>query len=227
MKKEKYNLITLSSVVALAGFILSGPVGFLVVRFSSPQPAWQSSYEFARSYQAIQDIPYYFGFLLVGGMLMFTVAHFMNFKSENTVDLFHLTLSVAWTIIFAVVILFNYICQITFVRHLARHYTSSNDAAIAIFSMANPSSLCWAIEMWGYGFLGIANWLMSPYYRQRNRLIYVLLISNGIISVLTAILTVIDNGWLLTSTGLTSYIVWNVLMIAVLCLVYSDSKKFI
>ena len=56
------NLISIGSLVALVGFILSGPVAFAIMRIVRPQPTWVSSSVFVENYHIIQDIPYYFGF---------------------------------------------------------------------------------------------------------------------------------------------------------------------
>ncbi|MBK9013809.1 MAG: hypothetical protein IPM82_06825 [Saprospiraceae bacterium] len=66
---------------------------------------------------------------------------------------------------------------------------------------------------------------MSGYYAAKNKTIYWLLILNGIVSILTVVFTIIDVKWLLTTTGLISYFVWNVLMIALMILIYRHSKK--
>ncbi|MBK9013810.1 MAG: hypothetical protein IPM82_06830 [Saprospiraceae bacterium] len=154
--KTNYNqLISLGALVALAGYVLSGPVGFGIVQMTNPQPAWVSAAIFAENYHVVQDVPYYFGLLLIGGMLMLAAGHYLNSKLENEENRFHILLSFAWTTIFAALIFFNYICQTTFVRHLALDYKPENDAIISTFSMANPLSLSWAIEMWGYGILGV------------------------------------------------------------------------
>jgi hypothetical protein len=69
--KDKRALISLGALTALAGFYLSGPLGFLVVQITRLQPAWTSASNFAANYHLVQDIPYYLGFILVGGMLLF------------------------------------------------------------------------------------------------------------------------------------------------------------
>src|SRR5215210_6517686 len=108
--KSKGNLISFGSTVALAGFILSGPVGFLTVLFMKPQPSWTSARDFVTNYNSLQNIPYYFGFILVGGMLILAAAHYLNSGKENELDKLHIFLAVVWTVIFAVLIFFNYIC---------------------------------------------------------------------------------------------------------------------
>jgi hypothetical protein len=91
--------------------------------------------------------------------------------------------------------------------------------------MSNPLSLCWAIEMWGYGLLGIGTWLMAACYSGRNAWIEKLLIVNGGVSVIGAIWVSIDISWVMTPIGLIAYLGWNVLMMVVLVLMYRDSKK--
>lgn len=138
MQSNFNRLISLGALVALAGYVLSGPVGFLAVQLTHPQPVWTSAAGFAENYHAVQDMPYFFGLLLIGGMLMLAAGHYLNAPSENEKTRFHLLLALMWTTFFAALIFFNYICQTTFVRHLALHYKPENDPLIAAFSMANP-----------------------------------------------------------------------------------------
>ncbi|MFL5740401.1 MAG: hypothetical protein ACJ75B_09310 [Flavisolibacter sp.] len=222
---DQRTLISFGSIAALIGFILSGPVGFLLVLLIKPQPAWTSASNFAAHYNSLQNIPYYFGFILIGGMLILAVAHYLNADKELPLDKMHVLLSVVWTTIFATLVLFNYICQIAFIHHLATNYNPDNDTAISTLSMANPASLSWAVEMCGYAILGVATWLLSAYYRNKNKTIYFLLIANGIISILSAAFFVYNDKWLLTTTGLASYFFWNILMIVLLFLIYRHSKK--
>lgn len=204
---------------------MSGPVAFLIVNLVKPQPAWSSPAVFAENYGTIQDLPFYFGFLLIGGMLMLAAGHYLNFAEEDDAKKFHLLVSLCWTIIFCSLISFNYICQTTFIHNLALNYKPEYEFAISTFSMSNPMSFCWANEMWGYAFLGIATWLMAGYYRNKNSFIRSLLITNGIVSLTGAIWTITDVSWVMTTVGLVAYFAWNVLMIALMILIYSFSVK--
>ncbi|HKR04570.1 MAG TPA: hypothetical protein VJY62_08025 [Bacteroidia bacterium] len=225
-RRINYNkLISLGALVALIGFIMSGPVAFLVVNLIKPQPAWISPEVFSENYSTIQDWPFYFGFLLIGGILMLVAGHYLNFKENNDEKKFHLLVSFGWTIAFFTLISFNYICQTTFIHNLALHYKPEYDFAISTFSMSNPKSFCWANEMWGYAFLGIATWLMAGYYRDKNNFIRSLLITNGIVSLIGAIWTIIDVSWVMTTVGFVAYFVWNVLMIVLMIMIYSFSVK--
>ena len=210
------KLISLGAMVGLTGYVLSGPVGFLMTIMLNPQPQWESSALFVQHYNIIQDVPYYFGLLLIGGMLMLAAGQYLVAKNESDATTFHLLLSVIWTTAFAALIFFNYLTQTTFIRHLALDYRPENDSIISTFSMANPRSLSWAIEMWGYGIFGVATMLMSGYYKNRSSLIRWLLQLNGIVSILTVVLTIIDVGWVLTAGGLIGYFFWNALMIVLM-----------
>jgi hypothetical protein len=223
--RNKRALISLGSSTALVGFILSGPVGYLFVQLIKPLPAWTTAGDFAAHYNFLQNLPYYFGFVLVGGMLILSAAHYRNISNESELDKMQILLSMVWTTIFATLIFFNYICQTTFIHHLVTHYNPGYDSAIATLSMANPSSLSWSVEMWGYAILGVATWLLSAYYKKRSKRIYYLLIANGIVSIASAILFIIDSTWLLSTAGLAGYFLWNLLMIVLLSLIYRHSKR--
>ncbi|HEU5289038.1 MAG TPA: hypothetical protein VFU05_00250, partial [Cyclobacteriaceae bacterium] len=222
---SRNRAIANSALVALTGYITSGPLGFLLVYYVKPQPSWISPEVFAANYHIVQDLPYYFGFLLIGGMVMLVTGHCLDFNNENSGKRFRLLAAFGFTIAFFVIISFNYICQTTFVRQLALNYEPEYDSTIASFSMANPMSLCWAIEIWGYGFLGVATWFLSGYYSGKNRTIQILLWINGMVSIATIVLMIIDMDWLMTPIGLSAYFVWNVLMIVLMILIYNYSRK--
>jgi len=219
------KLIAVGSIIALMGFILSGPVAFIIVNLLNPQPMWTSPEIFVEHYSMIQDLPYYFGFLLIAGMMMVVAGIFLDYNDALKRIKFQLLLAFGWTVVFCTLISFNYICQTTFVHNLALHYTPANDFAISSFSMANPLSFCWANEMWGYGILGIVTMLISVYYKNRSRMIYWLCILNGIGSLAIVAWTIIDVNWVMTTAGLISYFGWNVLMIVLIVLIYKDSQK--
>lgn len=225
MKNEYNKLNSLSALVALIGFISSGPAGFLIVSLIKPQPPWTSAATFVENYHIIQDMPFYFGFLLTGGMLMLVAGHYLNYNANDPQKKFRLLVALGWTIAFFTMISFNYVSQTTFVRHLALNYNPVYDSAISTFSMSNPLSFCWANEIWGYGFLGIATWLMAGYYSGRNNWIRGLLIINAVVSVATIVFTIIDMNWLLTSIGLLAYFIWNGLMIVLMVLIYMFHNK--
>lgn len=225
MKTGMDKQIANGAWVALCGYLLSGPVGFILVNWLQPQPAWVSPSVFAANYHWLQDVPYYFGFLLVGGMLMIFAANYLRESLEHLQLKFFSLLAMLAAIVFATLIAFNYICQTTFIRQLAVHYDETNDPSIATFSMANPASLSWSVEMWGYGFLGIATWLLAPVYKKRSNLVSILLQLNGIVSVVGVLLTIVDARWVLTGYGLLAYAAWNLLMILLMILIHRNATQ--
>jgi hypothetical protein len=225
MKLDRPHLIPFSALIALIGCILSGPVGYMVVQITKPQPAWSTVPVFISNYHPIQNLPYYFGMIFISGLLILSAAHFMNTYGENALIKLQVALAVSWTIIFASLIFFNYICQTTFVYHLAVSYKPENDAVISMLSMANPDSLSWSIEMWGYAILGIATWFLSSFYRGKSKVIYCLLVMNFIVSLAGVVIYVTNVSWLLSTFGLIAYAFWNMLMIVLLLLIYFHSNK--
>jgi hypothetical protein len=226
-----YNkMISTGALIALAGFVLSGPIALAVVMLTRPQPVWISAEIFAQHYHVIQDLPYFLGFLLISGMLMVVSGHYLSLDENKKEHRSHMLLALSATIVFSALIAFNYICQTTFVRNMALHYSEEYDAAISAFSMANPLSFCWANEMWGYAFLGIATWLMAGYYADKNKIIQWLLRINGWVSIAGVIWTIIDVFWVKSIAGLAAYFLWNVLMIVLMVVMYHsnhDGKLFL
>lgn len=221
------KLISRGAILGLIGFVLSGPVAVLIVSLTHPQPLWVSPEVFVDNYHIIQNLPYFLGFFILGGMLLFSAGHYLSYTGENITIRTNLLLALSLTIVFFALIAFNYICQTTFIHNLSTHYRQEYDALIAGFSMSNPSSFCWANEMWGYGVLGVATWLIAPYYKGRNNLIRRLLIANGIISLISPIWTIIDVQWVLSAVGFSLYLAWNFLMILIMILVIRHSTNSI
>jgi hypothetical protein len=81
--------------------------------------------------------------------------------------------------------------------------------------MNSPTAICWAIEMFGYGFLGLASLCAVPALpgggvRRVSRL---LLWANGLLSVAGAALTARDSRWVLTPAGLVAFLAWNAVIL--------------
>jgi hypothetical protein len=74
--------------------------------------------------------------------------------------------------------------------------------------------------MWGYAFLGISTMFTAGYYKERNKEVKLLLICNGIISIGSAVWSVIEVEWVMTTVGLICYFGWNSLMITLMTMVY-------
>ena len=214
------------SALAFAGTALSGPVGLLVVGATKPQPPWSDAATFAAAWHPVQLLPYAFGFLLVTGMAgLLATLHVLAPSGLRPRTAPALVFAGAFT----AVILVNYAIQTTFVPALVRGSGGEADALIATFTMANPSSLAWALEMWGYAALGMATWLVAPVLRdgggRAGRWAAALFVVNGPASVGAAAATVLWPGWVLTAAGLVAFGVWNIVVVSMTLLAWLALRR--
>jgi hypothetical protein len=195
----------------LLGVLISGPLAVAFVSATRPQPPWQSAEVFARNYHPIQIVPYLGGIVLVAALVALIASIHAMARAEQKV---RTQVALVFTGVFATLIFFNYVVQTTFLPELARRYEEKNASIIAAFSMANPTSLAWGIEMWGWGFLGAATWLVAPAFRgsRLERATALTFIANGPASIFGALWTVVRPGWVMTSAGLVAFASWNVLL---------------
>lgn len=203
----------IGALVTAIGIILSGPVGLALVTLLAPNPTWTDAATWAAHYHPLQTFPFYGGFLLVGGYVMTMAAIYQIAEAQDKTKALTAALLTA---VFATLIFFNYVNQTTFLPALAANYAPELNPIIGLFSLANPNSLCWGIEMWGYAILGAATWLTAGIFR-RNRVERVtagLMIANGVVSILGGFITAWKLSWVFTTAGLVSYALWNVLVLA-------------
>lgn len=206
--------------VILAGVILSGPVAVAVVEFLAPQPAWQDAATFISHYSWIQSLPYVFGFLIAVGFL-FLMSVLVDVALDAHRPLARAAL--AFTAVSASLIFFNYTLQTAFVP-LWLHRSPS---AVSMVTMANPDSLGWSLEMYGYGLLGIATACAAPVFEPqgRRRLIRLFLILNCILSVIGAVLVPIIPGWVLTPWGMVAGAFWNILIAVTMIMIMVEFRQ--
>lgn len=200
------------AVATIVGLTVSGPLGLLVVMLVHPQPVWTSAQVFAEQFNPIQTLPFFASFIHAVGYVVLMAALYQC--AENRVKTRAMA-AFALTTLFATLVSFSYICQTTFLPALVRDYHPDHDIAIAMLSMSNPRSLCWGIEMWGYGFLGLATWLAAPVLHRDGleKFTAWLFVINGLISIAGAIMTAVDLTWVMSPSGLVSYVAWNVLIL--------------
>ena len=212
------------AALTVAGILLSGPIGLLAVTMIHPSPPWIDAASYAQFFHPVQTAPFFGGFFLVGGyVVMMAALYELADEQQKTPAL----IAVTFTAIFATLIFFNYINQTTFIPALVQSYRPEHDSAISTFSLANPLSLCWAIEMWGYALLGVATWLTASIFN-RNRIEKItaaLMIANGIVSIVGGIVTAWNLGWVLTTPGVVSYVGWNALVLALSIFVVLSLRK--
>jgi hypothetical protein len=201
------------AATAAVGVLASGPLSMFIVARSHPQPPWSGARVFARYYDAIQLLPFAFGFLLIAGFVVLLAAmHALAAPKQRAAS----ACALSFATIFAALIFFNYVVQTTFVPTLVRHYREGSEALISALTMSNPQSLGWGLEMWGYAFLGMATWLASSFFSRGGleRATRWAFIANGPISIAGAVWTVLDPGWEFTTPGMLAFALWNLLALA-------------
>jgi hypothetical protein len=115
------------------------------------------------------------------------------------------------------VVFINYIIQTTYIPYLATHYPPETASILPAFTMANPGSFAWALEMYGWGGIGLSFILMAFTF-DKNRsgtLLKTLFLINGCCSVVSALITSFDMTWLFTSAGLSALVIWNLLVLII------------
>jgi hypothetical protein len=80
-----------------------------------------------------------------------------------------------------------------------RNYHETLAPIVETFAVTNPASLFWALEMWGYGFLGLGIWLASSEFSNSGieRAAKLVFAANGVVSVVGALTTGFYLEWVL------------------------------
>jgi hypothetical protein len=211
-------------VLVAVGLLLSGPAGFPLANAIAPQPRWTGPDSFMEHYDFIQAAPYFFGFLMLVG---FPALHVSILAGAPPRWRPLATLSLILVAVFAALIGFNYIAQTTIVPGAVRRGGVEGGAVVALLTMSNPSAVCWAIEMYGYGFLGLASACAAPCFggSRVERAAATLLVANGVVSVLGAGLTSYDPDWVQTTAGLVAFGAWNLLVLAMLATIITSLAR--
>ncbi len=213
---------SLGALMVIVGTLFSGPLGFLVISATAPQPAWSGPSVYAVHYHFIQTVPFYFGFLLIPGSILI-VASIYRLAAGKTWAL----LALIFTAIGGAFIFFNYFMQTTYLPALVRDYSPALDPLITAFAVANPASIFWAIEMWGYGFIGVGTWLAARFFADRGveRAARIAFVVNGVLSVFGALWTSFDLAWVLSPAGLAAYTGWNVVYVVLAALTFAALRR--
>jgi hypothetical protein len=211
--------ISVAAAVVLAGIIFSGPVAVVLVEVLAPQPKWQGVATFIEHYSWLQSLPYVFGFFIAGGFILLVSC--VPVSDEDGRRPLR-TVALAFTVVSAGLIFFNYVMQTAFIP-LSLH---ESPAIVAVTTMANPNSLGWALEMYGYAILGIATAFLAPLFNTsvRQRAIARLFVLNSILSVVGAFLMPLFPGWVLTGTGMVLGAAWNILVAVTMVLLLVEFK---
>ena len=211
--------LRISAVLVLAGALLSGPGALLLVAAVAPQPEWTDVASFVQHYHPVQAVPYVFGFLLLFGFALFVgschAAAPAALRPRTSAAL-------VFTAVYGALVFTNYTLQVGFVPRML----AAPPVYLGHLVMANPSSVAWFLEMFGYAALGIATWLVAPLFGDSARasIIRYLLIANGVLSLVGAACTALLDRWVFSSAGLWSFGAWNA-VIAVCFLLIAISAR--
>ncbi|NND30967.1 MAG: hypothetical protein HKN76_00160 [Saprospiraceae bacterium] len=111
----------------------------------------------------------------------------------------------------------NYAIQTTAIPSMVLE----SNVMLEAFSMLNPSSICWTLEMFAYAVLGVAYWFAASAFQGKGifKAIRYLMIFNGWASLISILIPVVDPHLLLAPQGLIAYCLWNVLILSIMVLV--------
>lgn len=209
------SLVRMAALTIAAGTLLSGPVLTAIVMIYRPQPLWQGTETFIQHFHWLQVTPFILGFALLGGSCLFVTAAGRLISDDCQRVLSDLALiAVA---IYGSLIVLNYTIQIAYIPTAIK----SSPEYIPLLTMSNPNSLCWAVEMFGYLFQGIAFWLIYPAFHgwKYYQPIKILLFSNLILSIGGAMAAMVNVAWAMTPFGLLMFIVWNLTVFVLMLLI--------
>ena len=206
-----------SAWATLAGIVLSGPLALIALNRAHPQPPWRDAATFVHAVHPAQAFPYSAGFLLVGGAAVLI----SSLHAGAPPDLKpRTTAALVFTGAFAALVFLNYIVQTTFMPVLVERYAAEDEPIVTALSLANPTSLAWALEMWAWGLFGVATWLVAPVFSRGalERFTSHVFVANGVVSVGSALMTAFRPAWVMTPSGLVGFTLWNILVFAMAAL---------
>lgn len=217
---------TIAVYINLFGIVFSGLVFPVISSIFFPQPLWQDANLFIQSYHPIQTATFFCGFFLViGSLLTFIALYFLVTKSKRIWAFSALGIN----LVFTAIVFLNYIIQTTYVPYLASTNAPEAQNILVAFTMSNPGSFAWALEMYGWGGIGLSFILMAfifekGRYEPTLKLLFWL---NGVSSVASALETSVNMEWLFSPFGFAALIVWNILVfvIDIYLLKYLSSLK--
>ncbi len=196
------------------GIIFSGLVFPVISTIFFPQPQWQGPELVIHSFHPIQTATFFCGFFLVIGSLM-TFAVLYKIAPEN--KKINALAGLAINIVFTAIVFLNYVIQTTYVPFLANYNPPEAKYLLAAFTMSNPGSFAWALEMYGWGGIGLSFIFMAfTFEKQKYSMpLFYLFLVNGTCSFASAIMTSVDMNWLFSSAGFAALIVWNLLVLVI------------
>jgi hypothetical protein len=212
--KTAFRFGTIAVYVNIFGIVFSGLVFPMVTMWLCPQPEWRGAELFIRSFNPLQMATFFCGFFLVIGSLLTFITLYITAREERKI---WAMAGIAINLVFTAVVFLNYIIQTTYVPYLAMNNPPETSTVLAVFTMANPGSFAWALEMYGWGGIGLSFIFMAFIFGKDKyeSTLKQLFIINGVSSFASAIMTSVNMKWLFSPAGLVSLVVWNALVLVI------------
>lgn len=214
MNEQYLKFGRVAVITNMFGIVFSGLVFPVLSMIFTPQPPWRDAALFVESFHPLQTATFFCGyFLVIGSLLTFIVLYKIAPQNRKIWALSGLVINV----VFTAVVFLNYIIQTTYIPYLANNNPPETATILPVFTMANPGSFAWALEMYGWGGIGLSFIFMAFIFvkSKPERTLKMLFLANGICSVASALMTSIDMNWLFSSAGFASLIVWNLLVLVI------------
>jgi hypothetical protein len=214
MNEQYLKFGRVAVITNMFGIVFSGLVFPVLSLILTPQPPWRDAALFVESFHPLQTATFFCGyFLVIGSLLTFIVLYKTAPESRKIWALSGLVINV----VFTAVVFLNYIIQTTYIPFLANNNPPETTTVLPVFTMANPGSFAWALEMYGWGGIGLSFIFMAFIFENTKpeQTLKILFLVNGICSVASALMTSFDMNWLFSPAGLTALVVWNVLVFVI------------
>jgi len=208
------------AALSLMGGLVITIGGAVLVMILCPQPSWENQQTFVAAYHPLQSLI----FVPSLALPLSIIAVLVGFHSSARPDAKPWTLlALVWGAVGATILCINYLIQGVFVPSLIKQSSGLVGALVS----ANPGSLFWTLELFGYGIVGLAMWGAAPLFSGPgiDRIIRWLLVVNGVGSILAGLGATVDSSWVLGPLGLGAVLVWNLLMIVLAALFLLRSRQ--
>ncbi|MGE0019865.1 MAG: hypothetical protein AB7S72_09380 [Draconibacterium sp.] len=214
MNEQYIKFGRVAVITNMFGIVFSGLVFPVLSLIFTPQPPWRDAALFVESFHPLQTATFFCGyFLVIGSLLTFIVLYKITPESRKIQALSGLMINV----VFTTVVFLNYIIQTTYIPYLANNNPPETATILPIFTMANPGSFAWALEMYGWGGIGLSFIFMAYIFQEGKtaKTLKILFLANGICSVVSALMTSFDMNWLFSPAGFAALIIWNLLVLVI------------
>lgn len=142
----------------ISGVLISGLVFPLLTMLVYPQPQWQDAALFVKSFHPLQTATFFCGFFLVAGSLLTFIVLYLMARAEKKVWALS---ALAINMVFTADVFLNYLIPTTYEPYIAAGNRPETASVLVVFTMANPCSFAWAMEIYGWGGIGASFILMA------------------------------------------------------------------